>query len=196
MKREWTIAALLLLLFGIGSVSWQSQAQEPEPVGSHAEAPAPGQPTLAVPASIRTEHQHLHHQLEAAIAAGGKTGAAAKAVADVLAPHFEDEEAYAMPPLGLLGALARGEPIRDEQVRQAIAMAERLRSNYDQMLAEHVQIHAALKALAAAAREEHKPGPAAFAEALMQHAGSEEELLYPTTLLIGKYLELQQRSGK
>jgi hypothetical protein len=196
MKREWTIAALLLLLFGIGSVSWQSQAQEPEPVGSHAEAPAPGQPTLAVPASIRTEHQHLHHQLEAAIAAGGKTGAAAKAVADVLAPHFEDEEAYAMPPLGLLGALARGEPIRDEQVREAIAMAERLRSDYDQMVAEHVQIHAALKALAAAAQEEHKPGPAAFAEALMQHAGSEEELLYPTTLLIGKYLELQQRSGK
>jgi hypothetical protein len=122
MKREWTIAALLL--FGIGSVSWQSRAQEPEHAGSHAEAPAPGQPTLAVPESIRAEHQHLHHELEAAIAAGGKTGAAAKAVADVLGPHFEDEEAYAMPPLGLLGPLARGEPIRDEQVRQAIAMAE------------------------------------------------------------------------
>jgi hypothetical protein len=193
MRREWTIAALL---FAIGSVSWQSQAKEPEHVESHAQASAPGQPTLAVPAAIRTEHQHLHHQLEAAIAAGGKTGAAAKAVADVLGPHFEDEEAYAMPPLGLLGALARGEPLPGEQVRQAIAMAERLRGNYDQMLAEHVQIHAALRALAAAAREEHKAGPAAFAEALMQHAGSEEELLYPTTLLIGRYLELQQRSGK
>lgn len=194
MKREHTIAALLL--FAIGSVSWQSQAQEPERVESHAQAPPPGQPTLAVPTSIQTEHQYLHHQLEAAITAGGKTGAAAEAVAGVLGPHFEDEEAYAMPPLGLLGALARGGALPGEQVRQAIAIADRLRSDYDQMLAEHVQIHAALKALAAAAREEHKADPAAFAEGLMQHAGSEEELIYPTTLLVGKYLELQQRCGK
>jgi hypothetical protein len=115
-------------------------------------------------------------------------------VADVLGPHFEDEEAYAMPPLGLLGALARGEPLPDAQVRQAIEMAQRLRSDYDQMLAEHVQIHAALNALAAAARQENKADHAAFAEALMVHAGSEEELFYPTTLLIGRYLELRQRS--
>jgi hypothetical protein len=192
MKRHGTIA--VLLLFGIAYASGQSRAQEREQEESHAHAPS--QTALAVPASIRTEHRHLHHQLEAAIAAGGKTGEAAKAVADVLGPHFEDEEAYAMPPLGLLGALARGEPLPDAQVRLAIEMAQRLRSDYDQMLAEHVQIHAALNALAAAAREENKADHAAFAEALMVHAGSEEELFYPTTLLIGKYLELRQRSEK
>jgi hypothetical protein len=30
----------------------------------------------------------------------------------------------------------------------------------------------------------------------MLHAGSEEELLYPTTLLIGEYLELRQRADE
>lgn len=194
MKRQGTIAALLML--AVACASGQSRAQERAQGESHAHAPASSQPALAVPASIRTEHQHLHHQLEAAVAAGGKTGEAAKAVADVLGPHFEDEEAYAMPPLGLLGALARGEPLPDAQVRQAIEMAGRLRSDYDQMLAEHVQIHAALNTLAAAARQDNKPGHAAFAEALMVHAASEEELLYPTTLLIGKYLELRERSDR
>jgi hypothetical protein len=145
-----------------------------------------------VPASIAAEHRHLHHQLEAAMAAGGRTGDAAKAVADALAPHFEDEEAFAMPPLGLLGALARGEPVGDEQQRQAIAMAARLRADYDRMLAEHGRISAALGALAAAARAEGEEAHAAFAEALVQHARNEEEVLYPTTLLVGEYLELRR----
>ena len=192
MRAQCTMTVLLWL--GIGCASGQTPSLGRE----HGEGPGPvpSQPELRVPASIRTEHEHLHHQLEAAIAAGGKTGDAAKAVADVLAPHFEDEEAYAMPPLGLLGPLARGEPLRDEQVRQAIAMAERLRTDYDRMLAEHVQIHSELSALAVAAREEHEEGHATFAEALIRHAESEEELLYPTTLLIGKYLELRRGPEK
>lgn len=193
MKRS---TMRVLLLFAIGCAGAQSPGPGRERAEAHAQPPRSPQPALAVPASIRTEHQHLHHQLDAAIAAGGMTGERAKAVAEVLGPHFEDEEAYAMPPLGLLGALARGEPLPDEQVRQAIAMAERLRTEYDEMLAEHGQIHAALQALAVAAREEHKEGHAAFAEALMLHAGSEEELFYPTTLLIGEYLGLRQRADE
>jgi hypothetical protein len=190
MKRQSMIA---VLLFGICCASWQSQAQKREPGESHAHAPASVQPALAVPASIRTEHEHLHRQLDAAIAAGGKTGERAQAVADLLGPHFEEEEAYALPPLGLLGALARGEPVSDEQAKQASAMSERLRAEYDQMLREHRQIRDALNALAAAAREERKPDHAAFAEALVTHAQSEEELLYPTTLLIGEHLKLRNR---
>ena len=192
--RHCAMAALLLL--GIGSASWQRPAPGREHDEPHLRAPASPQPALAVPASIRREHEHLHHQLDAAIAAGGKTGERAKAVADVLGPHFEDEEAYAMPPLGLLGALARGEPLSDEQVQQVIAMSERLRAEYDQMLREHVQIRDALNALRVAAREEHKADHAAFAEALMMHAESEEQVLYPTTLLIGEYLELRRRPEK
>jgi hypothetical protein len=64
------------------------------------------------------------------------------------------------------------------------------------MLREHVQIRDALNALRVAAREEHKADHAAFAEALMMHAESEEQVLYPTTLLIGEYLELRRRPEK
>jgi hypothetical protein len=184
-----------LLLFGIGCASRYGPDPGPEHDGPHAPARSSPQAALVVPSSIRTEHEHLHHRLDAAIAAGGRTGERARAVAEVLGPHFEEEEAYAMPPLGLLGALARGEPLSDAQVRQAMAMSERLRTEYDEMLGEHVQLQAALSALAVAARDEHQADHAAFAEALMMHAEGEEQVLYPATLLIGEYLELRQTAG-
>jgi hypothetical protein len=55
-----------------------------------------------IPQSLEVEHKELHEQLKKAIDSGGKTGDAAKAVAELLHPHFEKEEEYAMPPLGLL----------------------------------------------------------------------------------------------
>lgn len=153
-------------------------------------------PTLAVPSSIQEEHKHLHHQLDQALAYGGETAASAKAVANVLLPHFEAEEAYAMPPLGLLEAIAQNQPLSGEQTREAIKMADQLRAHYGQMIHEHQEIHAALEALASAARKEHKQEPLAFAEGLMQHAQNEEQILYPATLLIGKYLRLRQSMGQ
>lgn len=148
-------------------------------------------PALETPSSIREEHQQLHHELDLAISSGGRTGTAAKAVAGVLLPHFKAEEAYAMPPLGLLVSIAHDRPISPDQARRAIRMADQLRAHYDQMISEHQQIHIALEALAAAAREEHKAEPLAFAEALMLHAQNEEQILYPATLLVGKYLTLR-----
>ncbi|MGH9454846.1 MAG: hemerythrin domain-containing protein, partial [Terriglobia bacterium] len=153
-------------------------------------------PALATPPSIHGEHKHLHHQLDQALASGGKTAASARAVADVLLPHFEAEEAYAMPPLGLLEAIAQNQPLSDEQTRETIKMADQLQAHYGQMIQEHQQIQAALKTLASAAREEHKPEALAFAEELMLHAQNEEQILYPTTLLIGKYLKLRQAAGQ
>src|SRR5690606_28181829 len=134
---------------------------------------------LSTPRAIREEHRHLHAQLEAAIAAGGTTGERARAVAEVLGPHFEEEEAYAMPPLGLLEPLARGGHVSEADARRAIEMAERLRSQYDAMLDEHRQLGEALEALAAAAREEGQVEAEAFAETLLMHAGNEEQVLYP-----------------
>jgi hypothetical protein len=157
----------------------------------HHDGAAPQASGLAVPSSIQAEHRHLHEQLEAAIAAGGTTGERAKAVAAVLGPHFEEEEAFAMPPLGLLEALAHDKPVTDEQVRGAIEMSDRLRGDYEKMLKEHQQIQEALRALATAAEQEHHPEHAAFAHNLMAHAQNEEQVLYPATLLIGQYLKLR-----
>ncbi|OJV39580.1 MAG: hypothetical protein BGO25_01495 [Acidobacteriales bacterium 59-55] len=153
-------------------------------------------PSFATPSSILEEHKHLHHQLDEALASGGKTEASARVVADALLPHFEAEEAYAMPPLGLLEFIADDRPLSGKQMDEAIKMAAQLQAHYEQMIQEHRQIQSALKALASAARQEHKPEVLAFAEALMLHAQNEEQVLYPTTLLIGKYLKLRQMSGQ
>lgn len=152
--------------------------------------PSAATPALRTPLSIQEEHKHLHHQLDAALSAGGKTAEKARLVADVLVPHFEQEEAFAMPPLGLLETLAQKRTVDEEDARRAIEMATRLRAVYDAMLKEHQAITESLQALAAAAREENKPEHAHFAEALIAHAQNEEQILYPTTLLIGEYLAL------
>lgn len=190
MKQSHNILiCALLVTFSICGVSAQQLKHGDEP-GTQI-----SQPVLATPSSIVEEHEHLHHQLDEALASGGETAVRARAVADVLLPHFKAEEEYAMPPLGLLTAIAKGQSLSGEQTRQAIQMARQLRSHYEQMLQEHQQIHSALEALASTARREHKPRAVEFAETLMLHAQNEEQVLYPTTLLIGKYLENQETSG-
>ena len=69
-----------------------------------------------IPESLKLEHEELHADLVRATKAGGKTGEAAKAVAKVLHEHFVKEEEFALPPIGLLAALARGEV--DEEMAQ------------------------------------------------------------------------------
>ena len=81
--------------------------------------------------------------------AGGETATAAKKVAHLLHPHFVQEEAFAMPPLGALAALARGETPSD--AASILAMTQRLRMEFPRMLAEHQAIVGALRELATAA---------------------------------------------
>lgn len=191
MKRSHgVLACTLVFTFAAGGASAQHLEQDKKAMT------AISVPALATPSAIVQEHEHLHHQLADALASGGETAVRARAVADVLEPHFKTEEAYAMPPLGLLGAIANDQPLSDEQRQGAIKMARELRAHYEQMIQEHQQIQAALDALASAARQEHKPEALAFAETLMLHAQNEEQVLYPTTLLIGRYLELQQTGGQ
>ena len=68
---------------------------------------------LKTPQSIDAEHEELHAELAKAVKAGGATGKAAKGVDCVLHPHFLKEEEYALPPLGLLPALASGTALPD-----------------------------------------------------------------------------------
>ena len=143
---------------------------------------------LETPVSVRREHQELHKQLVLAIQAGGKTGEAALRVAELLHPHMLKEEKYALPPLGMLRAFADGEVPADAE--QVLALTERFRAEYPRMLEEHEVIVAALGELLVAARAEHHAEIADFAQALMRHAELEEQILYPTTILIGEYTKL------
>jgi hypothetical protein len=142
---------------------------------------------LKIPESLKHEHEELHAELKNAIKAGGKVGDAAKAVADVLHPHFVKEEEYAMPPLGLLSILVGGEVT--PEMKDVVQMTDKLKADLPQMLEEHKAIVASLKNLMDVARKEDKMEYVAFAEKLMLHAKNEEEVLYPTAILVGGYLK-------
>ena len=140
-----------------------------------------------IPTAMKAEHDELHSELVHATKAAGQTGEAAKAVAKVLHAHFVKEEEYALPPLGLLTALAQGK--FEPGMAEVLAMTDKLEAELPQMLAEHQQIVAALEKLVAAAKAERHPEIVKFAEKLMMHALAEEQVAYPTALLIGRYIK-------
>lgn len=148
---------------------------------------------LDIPTPLKTEHEELHADLVKATKLGGKTGEAAKAVAKVLHDHFVKEEQYAMPPLGLLKALSDGRI--SPEMAEATKMTDRLEAELDAMLAEHEAIVGKLKRLAEAAKAENRPDVVKFTEKLMLHARTEEEVLYPASILVGRYLKLELAEG-
>ncbi len=144
---------------------------------------------LEIPLPLKTEHEELHSTLVRATQEPGQTGAAAKAVAALLHPHFVKEEEYALPPLGLLPSLAQGKVTPD--MASVLPMTDKLKAELSTMLSEHKSIVAALRNLVDAAKREKNPEYAEFADKLILHARTEEEVSYPTAILIGEFLKLK-----
>lgn len=140
-----------------------------------------------IPKPLKEEHEELHAELVHATQVKGKIGEAAQAVAKVLHPHFVKEEEYALPPLCLLRPLAEGKIT--PEMSGVFRMTDRLKTVLPQLLKEHKAIVAELENLADAAKKEKKPEYARFAEKMILHAKTEEEVLYPATILIGEYLK-------
>ncbi len=141
-----------------------------------------------IPPSLKSEHEELHAELVKAIQAGGGIGKAAQSVAEVLHPHFVKEEEYALPPLGLLRLLAEGKVL--PEMKNVFSMTDRLKRELPQMLEEHKAIVAKLQDLVEAAEKEGRMEFAHFAEKLTLHAKTEEEVLYPASILVGDCLKL------
>jgi hypothetical protein len=83
------------------------------------------------------------------------------------------DRALGGPPLGLLVAAAQGRVTPD--MREVLAMTERLQNDLPHMLAEHRQVVDALEKRAAAVRVEKRPDATRFAEKLRLHAETEEQ---------------------
>ena len=186
-----TMTGAMLVIAASCAFSHSTAAQRPttsEARMSHAH-PSAQQP--AVPGSMRAEHEEIHEALERATQAAGRVGEAARALAKVLQPHFEREEQIALPPLGLLAPLARGEFSRD--MLEVLPMTDSLRSELPGMLKEHTAIRAATARLEQVAREERDAPATRLAERLALHAQSEEQLFYPAAVLVGEIV--RARSG-
>lgn len=74
-------------------------------------------------------------------------------------------------------------------MKAAIDMTRRLKSELPRMLDEHKAIVVALRKLVDKSHNVRRLDIALFAEKLILHAQTEEEVLYPAAVLIGEYLE-------
>jgi hypothetical protein len=151
--------------------------------------PAPPRAQFTTPESIHHEHRELHETLVRATREPGDLGVAAKALAAVLDPHFKREEEIATPPLSLLAPLSKG-PATAE-MRKVLPMTDALEKELPQMLAEHRRIMAARERFEAAARKAGREDYVRLSEALAVHARTEEEVLYPAAILVGRYVKQQ-----
>lgn len=142
---------------------------------------------LRTPDSIRHEHAELHEVLALATRESGELGETARALEEALAPHFRREEEIATPPLGLLPAIAAGEPV--DGMTEVLPMTDALERELPQMLSEHDAIRAALAAFRAAAESAGREDYVRFSEGLAAHARQEEEVLYPAAILVGRYVK-------
>jgi hypothetical protein len=73
-------------------------------------------------------------------------------------------------------------------------MTDTLETELPHMLEQHGAIVSALERLASAAGEEGNLDAARFAEELIRHARTEEEVLYPAAILVGRYLKIKLRN--
>ena len=144
-----------------------------------------------IPQPLKSEHETLHERLRQATEAGGEVGQAAKTVARLMHPHFVKEDQIALPPLGLLVALARGE--MNAEMAAVLELTDRLEAELPQMLAEHRGIVDALTRLREAAGRAGRDDVVAFAGALVEHAQTEEAVTYPAAILVGQVV--RQRLG-
>ena len=146
---------------------------------------------LAIPESLRLEHHEIHDALVRATKLSGPVGAAARDLAKVLDPHFAREEQIALPPLGLLAPLARGEPVSD--ARAVLAMTDTLRAELPAMLEQHKVINAATMRLREVAHAARNAEVEELADKLAIHAQNEEEVTYPAAVLVGEIVRRRQR---
>ncbi len=142
-----------------------------------------------VPEPLQREHDLMRHRLDRAVKEGGQTGAAAAAVVEALRPHVAKEQDFGLPALGLLQHLIAGRisPV----MRGVTVMTDRLKVEYEQMLADHEAIAAAIRKLVDAAREEAKLEYVGICEHLTRHLEAEEQVYYPAAILVGEYLKLK-----
>jgi hypothetical protein len=142
-----------------------------------------------IPRCMKEEHEQLHRDLARAATETGGIGVVARSVKELMRAHAFNEEHYALPPLGLISALARDE-ITPEMLN-VVALTDDLRKNLPVMLADHKIIVAELKKLIAIAGDAGKPECVTIAEKLIQHIQVEEEIAYPAAILVGEYLKLR-----
>jgi hypothetical protein len=148
-----------------------------------------GAPALAqrdIPQSIRLQHQEDEATLTDLSRRPAPVGPAAKAALDLVKRHHQRESEYILPPLTLLPQIAGGKITPD--MKWAIAMADQVKANREQIFQEHTQITDAMNVLLQAAERAHNAAAAEFARGAVADSLADMELQEPMTIAIGDLL--------
>ena len=138
--------------------------------------------------TLRIEHNAIRAALVSASAEPGPIGKAAKRAARRCRAHFEQEERIVFPLFGLLNRLASDDLHPD--------MAD-LQSQFSEFCAAQLgtqqqTFDAAIEALLQLARTDEGGKFVALVDLLERHERLENEVVYPTVILMGKYLHLSR----
>lgn len=142
-----------------------------------------------VPSSLKNTHAELLNQLHQFTLINDRSTPFALKLEEVMVHHFQEEEEYILPPLGLLPLLVSGR--LPEESKNIISLTEKAKAQMDHMSAEHQLITAYIEELKQASSPENQAAIAAFEKEVLQHALSEEEVYFPATLLVGDYLKMK-----
>jgi hypothetical protein len=167
-------------------------AQGLGPLGS-AVAQQPAPPHL-IPQSLQIEHEDTLERLTILTHRPGAVGAEARKALVLFKAHIARESEFILPPLTLLPELADGKVTPD--MKWALAMSDRVKTEREQIFQQHTQITDAMNALAVAARAAHDKVAQEFAEAAVGDSLNDAELLEPMVLLIGDYLRAKLPPGQ
>ena len=169
------------LLFAVCAIVNEASAQG---------AQAAQKSSLAIPSAVQTEHQQLRDDLARALADKGAVGDAARAIERVLTLHLKHDEEVVLLPLGLVRPLVEDEAVPD--TARVLAVVAQIERELPQLLQEHRAILDAARRLKDAAGRERKPEFLGLAGRLWVHAVMEDQVLYYTSLLVGRHLQLKE----
>jgi hypothetical protein len=144
-----------------------------------------------IPEALRLGHDEMRAELVRATAMPGPIGEAAKRVAELCLPHMEREEESVFPVFGLLRDLAEGR-VRPEMA-DVLPLISTFSAWRDRLGDEHYSIAPAIHALLLAAYKEDNREIVEFTYNLRMHERMEDQVIFPTVLLIGNYV--QERLG-
>jgi hypothetical protein len=142
---------------------------------------------LNVPKGLLRGHDEARAELVRATMEGGRIAKAGKRVAELCLPHFEHEEKGVFPVLALLPYLEQGN-LRPEML-DVMPLIHNFRAKHDAINDHHQLIVSAIEQLLQAAHKEKNREFAEFAYNMRVHERIEDEVIYPTIVLIGKYLQ-------
>lgn len=148
---------------------------------------------IKAPKAITHGHSSLCEELGKIIEHYSNLEKQTHSLNEVMTKHFNKEEKYALPPLGLLLTLSEGNWELGEDV--IIEMTNALNSHLAELKKEHTEISENILELKAIAEKENYFDLKRFINNLEIHMELEDQVLYPTSILIGNYFHKLKHNG-